>query len=180
MILIIKKINNHKELENVEILQKEFEKWIKEFDLKMTNYFESIKFILNVEDEIFDNLQNQKYNYSYLLNCNYIINNLQIEKKLEPKYLPKNLPHFIKYGYDILKFIGFNAEGRPQNLCLSCYEKLGKPETYTSYYPSGCHCGRDVCPSGTFCFVCGKYLGCCTWCGRRKGGNLDGIYSLKA
>ena len=90
------------------------------------------------------------------------------------------MPHFIKYGYDILKFIGFNAEGRPETLCPSCYEKLGKPETYTSYYPSGCHCGRDVCGAGTFCFVCGKALKRCTWCGRRKGGNLDGIYYLKA
>ena len=106
-----KKINNKKELENIESIQKEFEKWIKEFDLKMTNYFESIKFIFHCKDEIFNNLENKKYNYSNVLNCNYIINKLQIEKKLEPKYLPKNLPHFIKFGYDILKFIGFNDEG---------------------------------------------------------------------
>ena len=86
---------------------------------------------------------------------------------------------FFQYGYDVLKFIGFNAEGRPQTLCPSCYEKLGKPETYSSYYPSGCHCGRDVYGAGIFCFVCGKNLGCYTWCGKRKGGNLDGIYSLK-
>ena len=93
----------------------------------------------------------------------------QIEKKFEPKYLPKNLPHFIKYGYDVLKFIGFNAEGRPQTLCPTCYEKLGKPETYSSYYPSYSHCGRDVCPSGTFCFACGKSLGHVLDAGKEKG-----------
>ena len=75
--------------------------------------------------------------------------------------------------------MGFNAEGRPQNLCAPCYEKLGKPETYSSYYPSWCHCGRYVCPAGTFCFLCGKCLNRCTWCGKKKGSTIDGIYSLK-
>ena len=175
-----KKINNKKELENTISLQEEYENWIKELDLKMTNYFENVKFILNCKDEIFNNLEHQKYNYSYALNCNYIIEKLQIVKKFKPQYLPQNLPHFIKYGYDVLKFLGFNAEGRPKNLCPTCYEKLGKPETYTSSFPSYCNCGKDVCNFGTFCFVCGLFLGRCDWCGRRKGGNLSGIYSLKA
>ena len=96
-----------------------------------------------------------------------------------PKYLPENLPHFIKYGYDVLKFIGFNAEGRPQTLCPTCYEKLGKPLTYTSYYPSWCSCGRDVCCSSEYCFVCGKGLRRCTWCGDKRSCDLDGIYYLK-
>ncbi len=128
-----KKINNKKELEDIVTLQKEYKKWIKEFDSKMTNYFENVKFILGCKDEIFINLENKKYNYSYVLNCNYIINKIQIEKKFLPKYLPENLPHFIKYGYDVLKFIGFNAEGRPKYLCPTCYEKLGKPQTYKSW-----------------------------------------------
>ena len=174
-----KKINNKKELEDIVTLQKEYKKWIKEFDSKMTNYFENVKFILGCKDEILSNLENKKYNYSYVLNCNYIINKIQIEKKFLPKYLPENLPHFIKYGYDVLKFIGFNAEGRPQTLCPTCYEKLGKPLTYTSYYPSWCSCGRDVCPDSTYCFVCGKILARCTWCGNKRSCDLDGIYYLK-
>ena len=135
----------------------------------MTNYFESIKCILCFKDEILNNLENKKYNYSYIINSNYLINKLQIEKKLEPKYLPTNLPHFFKFGYDILKFIGFNAEGRPDSLCPSCYEKLGKPETYTSYYPPWCHRGRNVCPTFHYCFVCGKNLGFCTLVREKKG-----------
>ena len=90
------------------------------------------------------------------------------------------MTNFIKYGYDVLKFIGFNLEGRPKYLCPSCYEKLGKPETYTSSFPSWCGCGRDVCPSFVYCFVCAVSLGRCTWCEKRKGsGSLAGIYSLK-
>ena len=175
-----KKINNKKDLENIDILQKEYDKWIKEFDLKMTNYFENIKFILNCKDEMFNNLENKKYNYSYIINCIFFINKLQINKKFEPKYLPKNLPHFKKYGYDVLKFIGFNAEGRPKYLCPSCYEKLGKPETYTSYFPtSWCGCGRDLYYY-VYCFVCARGICRCNWCDCRKGnGELAGIYYLK-
>ena len=77
-----KKTNNKKELETINALQKEFKNWIKEFDSKMNNYFESMKFILNCKDEIFDDVEIKKYNYSYVLNCNYIINKLQIEKKI--------------------------------------------------------------------------------------------------
>ena len=144
----------------------------------MTNYFESFRFILDIREEIFNNLENKKFNYSYVLNCNYIINKLKIEKKLEPKYLPSNLPHFIKYGYDVLKFVGFNAEGRPKYLCPTCYEKLGKPETYSLFYPSSCP-GHGVGGSTTYCFVCGVYLSICFSCGRFRGGNVRSIYSLK-
>ena len=145
----------------------------------MVHYFQSIKFILKCKDEILDNLENKKYNYSYIINCIFFINKIKIEKKFEPKYLPKNLPHFIKYGYDLLKFIGVNAEGRQKYLCPTCYEKLGKPDTYTSYFPYWCYCGRDVCYL-TYCFVCGECIKRCIWCGCRKGsGYLSGIYHLK-
>ena len=174
-----KKLNNKKELENIEALQIEFKQWIKEFDLKMVNYFESIKFILHCKDEIFNNIDNKKYNYFYVLNCNYIINKLQIEKKFEPKYLPKNLPHFIKYGYDVLKFIGFNAEGRPKYLCSTCYEKLGKPETYSYWSPPWCHCGHNVGAGHHYCFICAKHFGNCFSCGGNKGGSISGVYCLK-
>ena len=41
-----------------------------------------------------------------------------------PKYLPENLPHFIKYGYDVLKFIGFNAkEGLNSYILLAMKNK---------------------------------------------------------
>ena len=84
-----KKIDNKKKLENIDCLQKEFEEWIKEFNLKMINYFANIKCILHIKDEIFNYLENKKYNYSYVLSCNYIINKLQIEKILEPKFYQK-------------------------------------------------------------------------------------------
>ena len=174
-----KKINNKKDLEDIITLQKEYNNWRKEFNSKMTNYFENVKFILGCKDEIFNNLENKKYNYSYVLNCNYIINKIQIEKKFLPQYLPENLPHFIKYGYDVLKFIGFNAEGRPKYLCPSCYEKLGKPQTYTSWCPSSCRRGHNVGSNSLFCFICGKRISYCFSCGGGTYYEVDRIYCLK-
>ena len=92
--------------------------------------------------------------------------------------MPSNLPYFIKYGYDILKFVGFNAEGRPKYLCPICYEKLGKPESYSLFYPKSCR-GHDVGGSTIFCFVCAEFLSHCYSCGGFRGGNLRTIYSLK-
>jgi len=78
-----KKIINNLELEKINSLQNKFNEWIKEFKLKMTYYFNNIKFILHCKDEIFNKIKNKEYNYSYVLNCNYIINKLQIGKKLD-------------------------------------------------------------------------------------------------
>ena len=96
-----------------------------------------------------------------------------------PKYLPENLPHFIIYGYDVLKFIGFNSEGRPKYLCPTCYEKLGKPQTYKSWSPSSCRCGHNVGANSLYCFICVKRISWCFSCRGRRSSDIDTLYCLQ-
>lgn len=166
-----------KKLEKIQKYKKQFEEWINQLKINVTNYFDTYKAILDYQKEavkLFDSVSSSII-YHLFTELWLFLNKTKITKEFEYKDNLNHLSDFYSFGHQILDFAGFFVNPKPGKLCNSCFDNLGKPNGYDLYnnhctYSSG-KCGRTMA-SQLYCSVCDVLYGWCNCCGGIRGGTI--------